>query len=205
MSSSVHANIKNKDILILGKKETRGLDNAALTAEVECSINFLRSQRKFCLSYHCNGSNSFLLVSATKMHQFKAKDSEIKRYPLNLGNISKDFPVRNLKKTGLNGYVYDFSVDFNGIVLNDILDIHKYLMKKHDIKQYLFTATTFFGYNALKSVSMNNQEGEIKSTIIDCNSNEPLLYLYSIEVNKCSGSCNNINDPYSKLCVPDET
>ena len=130
MSSSVHANNKNKDILILGKGQTQGLDNTTLTTESEYSINFSRSQRKFCLSLHYNGSNSFLFVNATKIHQFKAKDSEIKRYPLCLGNISKDFSVDNMKKTGLNGYVYDFSVDYNAIAVDDILGIHKYLIKK---------------------------------------------------------------------------
>ena len=50
-----------------------------------------------------------------------------------LGNISKDFSVDNMKNTGLNGYVYDFSVDY-AIAFNDILDIHKNLMKKHDIE-----------------------------------------------------------------------
>ena len=51
-----------------------------------------------------------------------------------LENISKDFTVDNTKKTGLNGYVYDFRVDYNAIVVDDILDIHKYFMKKNDIK-----------------------------------------------------------------------
>ena len=46
----------------------------------------------------------------------------------------KDFCVDNMKNTGLNGYVYDFSVDYDHIPVDDILDIHKYLMKKHDIK-----------------------------------------------------------------------
>ena len=50
---------------------------------------------------------------------------------------------------------------------------------------------------------MNNQECRIRPEIININSNEPIFYPYSIIVNKCSGSCNNINDPYSKLCVPD--
>ena len=134
MSSSVQANNKNKDILILGKGETKGLDNATLTAGAEYSIEFLRSQIKFYLSLHYNGRSSFLFVNDTKIHQFKAKDSEIKRYPLCLGNISKDFSVDNMKKIGLNGYVYDFSADRNAIAVADILDIHKYLMKKHDIK-----------------------------------------------------------------------
>ena len=98
MSSSVHANNKNKDILILGKKETKGLDNTTLTVEAEYSINFSRSQRTFCLSLHYNGINSFLFVSGIKIHHVKAKDSEIKRYPLCLGKFSKDFSVDNMKR-----------------------------------------------------------------------------------------------------------
>ena len=74
MSSFEHANKKNKDILILGKGERKGLDNTILTAEAEYSINLSRSQRKFCLSLHYYGSNSFLSVNATKIHQFRAKN-----------------------------------------------------------------------------------------------------------------------------------
>ena len=48
---------------------------------------------------------------------------------------------------------------------------------------------------------MNNQE--CKAKIINVNNNEPAFYPYTIKVNKCSGSCSNINDPYAKLCVPD--
>ena len=134
MCSSVHANNKNKDVLILGKGQTQGLDNTTLTAEAEYSMNFSRSQRKVCLSLHYNGKNSFLFVTATKIHQLKAEDSEIKKYPLCLGNISKDFSVDNMKKTGLNGYAYDFSADCDVIAVDDILYIHKYLMRKHSIK-----------------------------------------------------------------------
>ena len=54
----------------------------------------------------------------------------------------------------------------------------------------------------LKCVSINNQECKVRPEIININSNKPLFYPYSIKVNKCSGSCNDINDPYSKLCVP---
>ena len=134
MSSSVHADNKKKDILILGKGNTKELDNTSLRSEAKHSINFSRSERKFCLSFHYNGSKSFLYVHATKIHQLKAKDSEIKRYRLLLGNISKDFSVDNIKKTGLNGNVYDFNVDYNAIDTNNIIDIHKYLMKEHDMK-----------------------------------------------------------------------
>ena len=60
----------------------KGLDDSTLTAEAQYSFNFSRSNRKFCLSLHYNGSNGFLIVNATKIYQFKAKDSEIKKISL---------------------------------------------------------------------------------------------------------------------------
>ena len=80
-----------------------------------------------------NGANSYLFSNGTEIIKFKAKDSEIVGYPLCLGNISKYWSVDNMKKTGLKSYVYDFSVDYNAIAVADILDIHKYLMKKNGI------------------------------------------------------------------------
>ena len=65
-----------------------------------------------------------------KLHKFKAKDSEIVATPLCLGNVSKYWSTDNMKKTGFNGYVYDFSVDYDDTDVGDIKDIHKYLMKK---------------------------------------------------------------------------
>ena len=56
--------------------------------------------------------------------------------------------------------------------------------------------------NSLVCVSMNNQDCKIRSEIINVNTNEPMFYRYSIITNKCKGSCNTINDPYAKLCVP---
>ena len=71
------------------------------------------------------------------------------------------------------------------------------------IKKVFVVAMSFFIYNALKCVSINNQECRARPEVININSNESLFYPYSILVNKCSGSCNNINDPFAKLCVPD--
>ena len=56
---------------------------------------------------------------------------------------------------------------------------------------------------ALNCVSMNNQECKVRPEIADINSNNPMFYPFSIKINKCSGNCNNINDPYAKICVPD--
>ena len=89
------------------------------------------------MSQHYNGTNNYLFVNGTEIIEVKAKDSEIValclRNPLCLGKISKDFSVDNMKKTGLNGYFYDLSVDYDAIAVDDILDIHKYLMKKNNI------------------------------------------------------------------------
>ena len=82
---------------------------------------------------HYNGANSYLFVNGTEIIKFKAKDSEILEYLLCLGNISKDWLQDIMKKTGFNGYIYDFSADYNAIAVSDILDIHKYLMKKNGI------------------------------------------------------------------------
>ena len=78
MSLSVHIDNKGKNILILGKGPTQGL-NHTLTAETQYSVNFTRPGIKFCLSLHYNGSNSFLFVNATKIYQLKANNSEIKK------------------------------------------------------------------------------------------------------------------------------
>ena len=94
-----------------------------------------------------NGSNSYLSVNGTEIIKFKAKDSEIKAYPLCLGNISKDWSGDNMKKTGLKGYVYDFSVDYNGIAVPNILDIHKYF--------FFFFSFYLFYFISKKSASID--------------------------------------------------
>ena len=82
---------------------------------------------------HYNGANSYLFVNSTEIHKFKANDSEIVATLLCLRNISKDFSLDNMKRKGLNGYVYNFSADCDAIAVDDILDIHKYLTEKNGI------------------------------------------------------------------------
>ena len=132
MSFSAHIDNKKKYILILGKGLTQGLEHT-LTAEKMYLINFTVTKKKFCLSLHCNGANSYLFVNCTEIYKFKAKGFEIVATPLFLENISKDWSVDNMKKAGVNGYVYDFSVDYDATDGDDIVDSHKYLMKKNDI------------------------------------------------------------------------
>ena len=136
MSSSSHANNKKNNILVLGKDFAQGLNGTTIYVEKSYSINFTENNRKCCLSLHYDGENSYLFVNGTEIHKFKAKDSETVASSLCLGNISKDISVDNMNKnTQLNGYVYEFSADYDAIAVDDILDVQKYLMEKwHSIK-----------------------------------------------------------------------
>ena len=122
-----------KKILILGEATTQGLDDTKLTAEKKFSINFAENNKKYCLSLYNNGVNSYLFVNDTEIIKFKEKHSDIVADSLCLENASKELLVDNITITGLNGYFYDFSVDYDAIAVNDILDVHKYLMQKNGI------------------------------------------------------------------------
>ena len=132
MSSSTKIDKRKRDILILGKGSTQGLEYT-LSAKKMCLINFTENNKKFCLSLHYNEANSYLLVNSRQIYELKAKDSEIVASLFVNGNISKDWLVDNMKKTGLNGYNYDFSVDYDAIAVDDILDIHKYLTRNNNM------------------------------------------------------------------------
>ena len=76
------------------------------------------------------------------------------------------------------------------------------------VKQILVSTMMFFGcnlssINPLECVSMNNQKCKVRPEIVNINSNEPVFFPFSIKTSKCCGSCNNINNPYAELCVPD--
>ena len=109
MSSSVHIDNKNKDILILSERPTQGLDDTTLAAEAKYPINFTQPRKRFVLSLHYNGKNSFLFFNTAKINLFKRKSCEIKDYTLCLGSISKDFTTnKSEKKTGLKRSVIFF-------------------------------------------------------------------------------------------------
>ena len=75
------------------------------------------------------------------------------------------------------------------------------------IKQIFFSTLMYLGslssVNPLKCISMKNQEWKVRPEIVNISRNNPIFYPFSIMTNKCSGNCNDINDPYSKICVPD--
>ena len=81
------------------------------------------TEKKFSLSLHYNGANSYFFANGEEIIKFKANNSEIVATPLCLGNVSKNVSVDNMKKTGLNGYVYDFRADYDAISVDDKLEL----------------------------------------------------------------------------------
>ena len=88
-----------------------------------------------------------------------------------------------------------------------------YLSKKQLIKMFALIKKMFYigalflsslvSTTSLNCISMKNQECKVRLEIINVNSNKPIFYPFKIKINKCSGNCNNINNPYVKICVPD--
>ena len=95
------------------------------------SPNFTVGNKIFCLSLHCNGDNSYFFVNGKEFTKFKAKNSELIKYPMCLRGLSKGYTENNLKDTGLYGNVYDFSVGYRAITNDEILDIDN-LMEKNN-------------------------------------------------------------------------
>ena len=131
MSSCAHIDNEEKYILIFGEVVTQGLDDTTLTAEAKYPINSTQLGKK---NPHYNEGNSFLFGNAKKIYQLKANDSKMKNYALCLGNIWRDFTINNMKKKKKKNRIKRsyklFTVDFNPIDTNDILDIHRYSMKR---------------------------------------------------------------------------
>ena len=101
------------------------------------SINFTVTKKKFCLILHYNGTNSYLFVNGKEIVKFRAKDSEIVASPICLGNISKDWSANDMKKSGLNGCVYEFIVVYRSFNIPNLDEgiplIHNYFIAKYDI------------------------------------------------------------------------
>ena len=129
MISSTNIDNRKKDILILGKGLTQRLEHT-LSAEKTYSINFIGHNKKFV--WACIIIKQ-IVIHLLMLRKFKAKDFEIVATPLCLGKLWKDFSVDNIKKIRLNGYIYDFRVGCDAIAVDDVLEIHKYLVKKKGI------------------------------------------------------------------------
>ena len=132
--SSIHSTNKTQNIYVMGKDFIQGINGTTIYVEKIYKTNFTQSNKKFVLSLHYNNSNSHLFVNRSQELQFKSTMNYLDRNLLCLGNISSDWTQSNSTKTGLYGNVYEFAVDY--VPLNrvkTINDIHRYLMKKHNI------------------------------------------------------------------------
>ena len=98
LSSSSHVNNKKNNILVLGKDFVQGINDTTIYAGKMYSVNFIENNKKFCLSLHYNGDNSYLFVNGIEIYKFKAKNAEIVASPLCLRNISNEFSVDIMKK-----------------------------------------------------------------------------------------------------------
>ena len=160
------------------------------------------------LSLHYNADDSYLFVNGKQELKFKAKDDQIVKEILCLRNINDDCTASNAKRTGLWDEIYDFAVDYSSTNIGDIYNVHRYLMKKKIYKMFLINlAINLFNVlkvNALECLSVVNQECKPRPKILDVNEGigEALFYPYNMLVNKCSGSCNTLDNPMSRICVP---
>ena len=134
MSFSCHSTNKTQNIYVLGKDFVQGINGTTIYAEDIYKHNFTGQGKKIVLSLHYNGDNSYLFVNGGQELKFKSAIKYKDRNLLCLGNISSDWKTSESTKTGLYGNAYDFAVDY--VLLSGaktIYDIHRYLMKKHNI------------------------------------------------------------------------
>ena len=134
MSFSIHSTNKANNIYSLGKEFVQVINDTAIYAEKIYKTNFTQADKKFVLSLHYNSNNSYLFVNGTQELKFKAKDDQISKEKLCVGNLSDDWLTTNSEKTGLYGKIYDFVVDYQAIDgVKQIYDMHRYLMAKYNI------------------------------------------------------------------------
>ena len=132
--NSSHSTNKTQNIYVLGKYFVQGINNTTIYAEKIYKTNFTEQSKKFILSLHYNGVNSYLFVNGSQKLKLKSSVNYLEGNLLCVGNISSDWSLTNVTKTGLNGNVYDFAVDYFPLSgVKTIYDIHRYLMKKHNI------------------------------------------------------------------------
>ena len=132
--NNIHSTNKIQNIYVMGKDFVQDINNTAIYAEKIYKANFTEHNKKFVLSLHYNGDNSYLFVNRSQELKFKSAINYKDRNLLCLGNISSDWSLTNSTKTGLYGNVYDFAVDYVPLSsVKKLYDIHRCLMKKHNI------------------------------------------------------------------------
>ena len=132
-NSVINSNNKANNIFIMGDGFVQGINDTTLYVEKIYSQNFTAVIKKFVLSLLSNDDDSYLFVNGKQELKFKANDDQIVEEILCLGNISNDWTASNAKNTGFWGEIYDFAVDYTSTNIGDIYNMHRYLMKKHNI------------------------------------------------------------------------
>ena len=135
MSFSVHATNRANHIYLMGDGLTEGFNDTTIYVEKNYYRNFTDPGKKFVLSLHYNGNNSYLFVNGRQEFKFKCKTNQLVKEKLCIGNLSDQWTASESEKTGSYGNIYDFVVDYEQILgVKAIYDMHRYLMTKHNIK-----------------------------------------------------------------------
>ena len=131
---SVHASNRANNIYVMGTGLTQGIHDTTLYAENNFYRNFTDFGKKFMLSLHYNGDDSYLFVNGRQELKFKSKTDQLVKEKLCIGNLSDQWTTSESEKTGVYGKINDFVVDYEQILgTTKIIDMHKYLMTKHNI------------------------------------------------------------------------
>ena len=134
ISFSVHATNRANHIYLMGTGLTQGINDTTIYAEKNFYRNFTDFGKKFMLSLHYNGDDSYLFVNGRQELKFKAKTDQLVKEKLCIRNLSDQCTTSESEKTGVYGKSYDFVVDYEQIVsVKTIYDMHRYLITKHNI------------------------------------------------------------------------
>ena len=134
MSFSVHKTNRANHVYLMGTGLTQGIHDTTIYVEKNFYRNFTDPGKKFVLSLHYNGDDSYLFVNGRQELKFKCKTDQLVKEKLCIGNLSDQWTASESEKTGLYGSIYDFVVDYEQIVgVKAIYDMHRYLMTKHNI------------------------------------------------------------------------
>ena len=134
MSFSLHATNRANHIYLMGTGLTQDINDTTIYAEKNFYRNFTDFGKKFALSLHYNGDNSYLFVNGRQELKFKAKTDQLVKVKLCIGNLSDQWTTSESEKTGVYGKLYDFVVDYEQIAsVKTIYDMYRYLINKHNI------------------------------------------------------------------------
>ena len=135
MSFSVHKTNRANNIYVMGDGLTQGIPDTTLYVEKNYYRIFTDPGKKFIISLHYNGDDSYIFVNGRQELKFTAKTDQLVKEKLCIGNLSDQWTATEPEKTGLHGNIYDFVVDYQAIVgVGPIYDMHRYLMTKHNIR-----------------------------------------------------------------------